>query len=356
MRERIKMYGIEWIKIYTWMFEDEKFKILDKMAKRDLIICIWLKLLMLAGKTNAKGVIFLDKNTPYTNQMFSVVFNRPLSAVKLSFKVLSDLKMIEINENNFIKIRNWEKYQNVESMERVRNLNRKRAERHREKVKANNTCIENQGIGESDSEEFKSRNNISENNINEVTFEKNSNVTVTQQKEKENKKKNEIENKKESMNNSAVDIDNEKESNNIMDFPKSNNNTRSEVICITKSKSLSHVQQKEKNEDEANELLNHYKKNSVNIIGLNLAVLKNCISVHGKDNAKSAIDKSLELNKPNIKYINGILKNWRREGYPTLDSSENSFKSGEIKPLRFNNFKPREYDYENLERALLGWD
>lgn len=31
-------------------------------------------------------------------------------------------------------------------------------------------------------------------------------------------------------------------------------------------------------------------------------------------------------------------------------------KNKEVQPLRFNNFEPRKYDYDNLEKKLLGWD
>lgn len=44
-----------------------------------------------------------------------------------------------------------------------------------------------------------------------------------------------------------------------------------------------------------------------------------------------------------VKYLTGILENLSKE----LDNP---------KKLRFNNFEPREYDYDELERKLLGWD
>nr|WP_207717086.1 helix-turn-helix domain-containing protein [Clostridium beijerinckii] len=31
-------------------------------------------------------------------------------------------------------------------------------------------------------------------------------------------------------------------------------------------------------------------------------------------------------------------------------------KNKDVQPLRFNNFEPRKYDYDNLEKKLLGWD
>jgi hypothetical protein len=44
--------------------------------------------------------------------------------------------MIEVDEGNLIKISNWEKHQNIEGMEKVREQTRKRVANHRSKQKA----------------------------------------------------------------------------------------------------------------------------------------------------------------------------------------------------------------------------
>ena len=327
------MSYIAWIKLYTGLFDGEKLKFIEAMKNRDIIECILIKLYIQGAKTNDKGLIYFNKNTPYTNEMFSIIFNRSVSDIECSFKVLSDFQIIEIDENNFIRICNWEKYQNVEGMERTRALNRDRVRDHRARKKEN-----------SDQDEVNS----------DISFVRNCNVTVTEQKENkiENKNKIKIKNKSEIESKSH---DSKEKRDNVQVSERKDFN-QSDCMDNDNSKSLSLMPEKQKNDKAANELLEHYKKNSVKVIGLNLDVLKNCISIHGKDNAKSAIDKSLEVNKPNMKYINGILKNWKREGYPVLDNTERNYVSRDSKPLKFNNFKPREYDYDSLERALLGWD
>ncbi|MDR3594355.1 phage replisome organizer N-terminal domain-containing protein [Clostridium sp.] len=174
-----------------------------------------------AAKTNDKGLIYFNKNTPYTNEMLSIIFDRPLNTIEAAFKVLSDFQMIEIDENNFIRICNWDKYQNVESMERVRSLNRNRARNFRSRKKEN-ICADLESasdlnmkisvephsdeiggaahsneIGRS-SLEFLKEGNLKINNesnfeingesdleinIDGISHAKNSNVTVTQQRE-----------------------------------------------------------------------------------------------------------------------------------------------------------------------------
>ena len=83
------------------------------------------------------------------------------------------------------------------------------------------------------------------------------------------------------------------------------------------------------------------------------------MSVHGADNVKLAIDKAAEVNKLRMNYIRGILENWKREGYPQVISCFQNELTGQFKnqrSLAFNNFKPRDYDYEELEKRLLGWN
>lgn len=127
------MAEIKWIKITTNMFDDEKIKLIDAMPERDTIHYIWIRLLVQAGKTNANGYIFLNENVPYTEEMLSTIFNRPLNSVRLALQTLSNFAMIEIADNNLIKICNWEKHQNVEGMDKVREQNRLRKQKQRER-------------------------------------------------------------------------------------------------------------------------------------------------------------------------------------------------------------------------------
>jgi predicted phage replisome organizer len=103
------MAEIKWIKITTNMFDDEKIKLIDAMPERDTIFYIWMRLLVQAGKTNAAGYIFLNENIPYSEEMLSTIFNRPINSVRLALQSLKGFGMIEIAENNFIKIANWKK-------------------------------------------------------------------------------------------------------------------------------------------------------------------------------------------------------------------------------------------------------
>ena len=76
------------------------------------------------------------------------------------------------------------------------------------------------------------------------------------------------------------------------------------------------------------------------------------------------------LNRSDFKYIDGILSSWNKNNLKTLvdiERKEANYKSNqsnrnftskqqEVNPLKFNNFEAREYDYDSLEKKLLGWD
>ena len=126
------MADVKWIKIYTDIFNNKKIKQIEVMPEGDAIIVIWLKLLCLAGNINDNGQIYLTNEVPYTEQMLSVEFGRPLTTIQLALKVFEQFGMVEIIDN-ILLVSNWEKYQNIEGMEKIREQTRKRVAKHREK-------------------------------------------------------------------------------------------------------------------------------------------------------------------------------------------------------------------------------
>lgn len=52
---------LKWIKISLDIFYDEKMKLIEAMPENDTINYIWIRLLIQAGRTNAGGLIFYQK-------------------------------------------------------------------------------------------------------------------------------------------------------------------------------------------------------------------------------------------------------------------------------------------------------
>lgn len=124
---------VKWIKITTNMFEDEKIDYIESLPEADTILMIWIKLLTLAGKVNDGGLIYLTAEIPYTDQMLAHRFRRPIATIQLALLTFQKLGMIELDAKNYIKIVNWEKHQNIEGLDKIREDTRKRVQKHRAK-------------------------------------------------------------------------------------------------------------------------------------------------------------------------------------------------------------------------------
>lgn len=128
------MAGIKWIKLATDIFDNRKIRQIEKLPDGDAIIVIWVKLLCLAGEINDSGMVYLTKEIPYTDQMLSNQFNRPISIIQLALHTFQQFGMIELIDD-ILHISNWEKYQNVEEMAKIREQTRKRVAKYRENKK-----------------------------------------------------------------------------------------------------------------------------------------------------------------------------------------------------------------------------
>lgn len=128
------MAEIKWIKIATEVFDNRKIRQIEIMPEGDSILVIWFKLLCLAGNVNDKGMIYFTNEIPYTDQMLAAQFNRSLTTVQMALNLFQRFGMIDIIDD-IIHVSSWEKYQNVEGMEKIREQTRKRVAAHREKQK-----------------------------------------------------------------------------------------------------------------------------------------------------------------------------------------------------------------------------
>ena len=116
------------------MFDNRKIKHLRRLPDGNNIVLIWVMLLTMAGRCNANGMIFLTENIPYTPKMLADELDFEENTVQLALQALENLGMIVTN-NGFFAIAGWEEYQNIEGMEKIREQNRIRKQRQREKEK-----------------------------------------------------------------------------------------------------------------------------------------------------------------------------------------------------------------------------
>ncbi len=128
------MAEVKWIKLSTDLFNNRKIRMIESMPEGDALVVIWMKLLILAGNINDSGLIYFTRDIPYTEQMLATEFGRPLSIIQLALNTFSRFEMIDVVDD-IIHVSNWQRYQNIEGMEKIREQNRLRKQNQRERDK-----------------------------------------------------------------------------------------------------------------------------------------------------------------------------------------------------------------------------
>ena len=207
----------------------------------------------LAGKHNRNGLLMMSDKVHYTDEMLATIFRRPLNTVRMALGIFEQFGMVEIIDG-VITLPNWEKHQNIDGMEKIKEQTRNRVARHREKQK-------NLALGGN------------------VTC----NVTVTPSnalEEEKDKNKNRLDKDK--------NITTTSNSENILEL------FQSEFRRLLSGFEI----------EEINHLL---KENDVELV-------------------KEALRTAVNLGKPNVKYVGGILRNWQQNQVTTVDQVRQSEK------------------------------
>lgn len=127
------MAEVKWIKIAADMYDDEKMLVIDSLPDGDMIAGVWMKLLCRAGKQNRNGRIMLGDDIPLTVEFLATVIRRPVDKVKYALETLERFHMIAFVDG-VLEIVNWEKHQNTDRMNEMREYNRQAKQRSRSRV------------------------------------------------------------------------------------------------------------------------------------------------------------------------------------------------------------------------------
>lgn len=123
------MAEVKWIKLMVDLFDDEKIIMIDQIPGADTLMIVWFKLLCFAGKQNNGGV-FTVAGVPHNAETLAAAFRRKPATVQRALDVFAQFGMIEIVDG-VITITNWEKHQNIDGMDKIREQNRIRKQRQR---------------------------------------------------------------------------------------------------------------------------------------------------------------------------------------------------------------------------------
>lgn len=124
------------------MFQSPKIQIIASMPEGDAILLIWVRLLCLAGQVNDGGKIYLAEDVPYTDEMLSTVFGKPVTIIRLAIETFRKFRMVEFLEDGTLSLCNWEKYQSEDKLAEIRAQNRvrKQNQRARERTALEENC------------------------------------------------------------------------------------------------------------------------------------------------------------------------------------------------------------------------
>ena len=131
------MYKLQWLKIDANLFANRKIQILLKEPDGDTYIRVWIQLLIIAMECNKEGNLVIGDNKPMTIEYFSKIMGKSYEKMERIIGKFLELEMI-ILENEVYKIKNWNKYQSIETYEKYKEQGRLRQQRYREKLKCEN--------------------------------------------------------------------------------------------------------------------------------------------------------------------------------------------------------------------------
>ena len=104
----------------------------------------------------------INKNIPYTDEMMANYFRMDVGIIQRALETFQAMEMIEVIDNIYM-ISNWAKYQNHAELERIKELNKQRQQKYRDRTKMR----------------IESDSNVTDNVTNNVTRDVKSNVNCS---------------------------------------------------------------------------------------------------------------------------------------------------------------------------------
>jgi predicted phage replisome organizer len=305
-----------WIKISTGTFDDDKIGIIGSMPSGDKMIITWFKLLLLAGKCNAGGYLLLQEDMPFTKEMLASKFKEDISIIELSLSVFERFRMIQRTSEG-IYITNFNKYQDLDKMNQKRLQDKERQQKHREKKRLLIDSHKDEVIAAEEERDMSLM--ISQKNDCDLVRDSSCDSSYSTSTSS-------------SSSNSKSNIKLDSDNSNYIEFFN---------INFYKIKEFER------------KLLSSCEKKGMNPLVITLA-----------------LTEAAEKNARNFSYVKKILVRWLEKNILTVDAvmadkeqfqrkknaEHESTKKVNGKPSTFNNFQQREYDYDSLEKKLLGWD
>ena len=129
------MYEIQWFKVEVNIFSNRKIQIMLNLPDGDTYFRVWIQLIALAVQCNNNGRIEIGNGKPMTIQNFSKIMGKSNRKIEKILDKFQELEMI-IKEGDTFLIKNGGKYQSIDKYNRIREQNKIRQAKYREKHKS----------------------------------------------------------------------------------------------------------------------------------------------------------------------------------------------------------------------------
>lgn len=129
------MADVKWIKLSVDIFDNRKIKQIRKLPEGSDICLMWFQLMCLAGQINDYGQVYITEDIPYTDETLATEFDLPIQTVRLGLQIFQKFGMVEIVDD-ILRLSSWERYQNVEKLDKYREYQRNYHREYRERQKA----------------------------------------------------------------------------------------------------------------------------------------------------------------------------------------------------------------------------
>lgn len=154
------MGQVGWIKISTDIFSNRKIKILLKEKDGDTYFRLWIQILTIAGECNRNGGLYISDNVPFKiGRFYEHYRENPSKTFTKVFRKFIDLGMLIYKDNTYF-VKNWNKYQSIEKLNKIAKSNKVIEEFKNEKSFYNST-----------QEKIRKEENRKETRIDESNFE-----------------------------------------------------------------------------------------------------------------------------------------------------------------------------------------
>ncbi len=134
------MADVKWIKLNVGMFDGNSFKKIKKAkiggeSFRDKLTAVWFELLDFAGKCNANGQLIESPEIPFSSiEDIAILIDRDPEELQLCMQYFINNRMITVIDDVYM-LTNWMKYQNTDGLDKIKEQNRKRQAKFKQKQK-----------------------------------------------------------------------------------------------------------------------------------------------------------------------------------------------------------------------------